>query len=532
MLQGPEYLMERSLKNIALVVTVGTLISKGGGLIRQLVLAGAFGVGAAYNAYNYAYVLPGFLLVLLGGINGPFHNAMVSVLSRQPEEENAYVLAALNTLVSSALLVITILLILFADPLIHLLGPGLNRELHHIAVVQLRLMAPIALFAGLIGLGFGSLNAANEFFIPAISPLMSSLALIFGVGIFWIYIGPEISSSDFSFLGGVVLAIATLGGAIMQWLIQLPSLFKKGLGKINFIWDLNHPGVKDVIKVIWPATLSSGMLQINVFTDLFFASGIFGAAAGLDYSNLLVQTPLGLISSALLIPLLPTFSKLTKAEDLPKLKKRIKQGLMLSTTCMVPIGALFMVLRDPIVSIVYQRGAFDTQATSLVSGLLLIYGLGMPAYLGRDLLVRVFYALGNGSTPFKFSAAGIVLNIFLDWILVSKFEAQGLVLATVIINFLTCLGLLIKLHYQIGGLPLRQWSFDIIKIIIAGGMCGCSALLLKTKINWADNFLGLTLEVMLSSIAALIVFIIMSRLLGNKEILELTKSLKFRLNSH
>ncbi len=523
--------MERSLKRIALVVTLGTLLSKGGGLIRQLVLAGAFGVGTAYNAYNYAYVLPGFLLVLLGGINGPFHNAMVSVLSRQPQRENAHVLAALNTLVSSVLLVVTLLLIFLANPLIHLLGPGLSPELHEIAVIQLRLMAPIALFAGLIGLGFGSLNASNEFFIPAISPLLSSLALIFGVGVFWLYVGPEINSSGFALKGGIVLAIATLCGAILQWLIQLPSLLRKGLGRMNFVWDLKHPGVKDVLKVIWPATLSSGMLQINVFTDLFFASGIFGAAAGLDYSNLLVQTPLGLISSALLVPLLPTFSRLNKAEDLPKLKNRIRQGLMLSTSCMVPIGALFMVLREPIVSLVYQRGAFDTQATSLVSGLLLIYGLGMPVYLGRDLLVRVFYSLGNGSTPFKFSLAGIGLNIFLDWILVSRFEAQGLVLATVTINMLTCLGLLVKLNADLKGLPLKQWSIDGAKILIAGGTCGWVAWLLETKVNWSNVFLGQFSEVFISSITALVAFVIMSQLLGNKEISDLIESLRIRFAS-
>ncbi|MFL0726149.1 MAG: lipid II flippase MurJ, partial [Prochlorococcus sp.] len=172
--------MARSLKRIALVVTVGTLLSKLGGLARQLVIAAAFGVGAAYDAYNYAYVLPGFLLILLGGINGPFHSAMVSVLSRRPRQESAHVLAALNTMVSAALLVVTALLVVAANPLINLVGPGLSPELHRIAVVQLQVMAPMALLAGLIGLGFGSLNAVDEFWIPAVSPIMSSLALIAG----------------------------------------------------------------------------------------------------------------------------------------------------------------------------------------------------------------------------------------------------------------------------------------------------------------------------------------------------------------
>ena len=88
--------MARSLKRIALVVPYGTLLSKLGGLVRQLVIAAAFGVGAAYDAYNDAYVLPGFLLILLGGINGPFHSAMVSVLSRRPKEEGAHILATLK----------------------------------------------------------------------------------------------------------------------------------------------------------------------------------------------------------------------------------------------------------------------------------------------------------------------------------------------------------------------------------------------------------------------------------------------------
>jgi len=115
----------RSLRRIALIVAVATALSKLAGLVRQQVIAAAFGVGAAYDAYNYAYVLPGFLLILLGGINGPFHSAMVSALSRRPREEGAHVLAAINTLVGVGLIGVTLLLFVAADPLIDLVGPGL-----------------------------------------------------------------------------------------------------------------------------------------------------------------------------------------------------------------------------------------------------------------------------------------------------------------------------------------------------------------------------------------------------------------------
>ena len=524
--------MARSLKGIALVVTLGTLLSKAGGLVRQLVIAAAFGVGAAYDAYNYAYVLPGFLLILLGGINGPFHSAMVSVLSRRPREEGAHILAALNTTVSALLLVVTVLLVLAADPLITLVGPGLSPQLHEIAVVQLQVMAPMAFLAGLIGLGFGSLNAADEFWIPAISPLMSSLALMVGVGFLWWQLGGQIGSPSFAMLGGLVLAAATLVGAFAQWLIQLPALMRQGLARFKLVWDWNHPGVREVWRVMGPATLSSGMLQINVFTDLFFASGIVGAAAGLGYANLLVQTPLGLISNALLVPLLPTFARLTAPEDQPQLLARIRQGLMLSTASMVPIGALFIALGTPIVALVYERGAFDSSAAQLVAALLMAYGLGMPAYLGRDVLVRVFYALGDGTTPFRLSLAGIGLNVIFDWVLVGgptpwgnqspfNFGASGLVLATVAINVLTCLMLLLVLKRRMPAMTLIPWGMDTTRLLLAGVLTGCIVWGMSLGVDWPLGWFGLLARIGIPSLLGLAFFGLMGSAFGVAEVQEI-----------
>ena len=204
--------MARSLRRIALIVGAATALSKVAGLVRQQVIAAAFGVGAAYDAYNYAYVLPGFLLILLGGINGPFHSAMVSVLARRPRHEGAHVLASINTLVGAGLIVVTLLLLVAADPLIDLVGPGLDPERHALAVLQLRWMAPMALFAGLIGLGFGALNAADVFWLPSVSPLLSSVAVIGGIGLLWWQLGSSITLPATAVIGGVVLAASTTVG--------------------------------------------------------------------------------------------------------------------------------------------------------------------------------------------------------------------------------------------------------------------------------------------------------------------------------
>ena len=529
--------MSRSLRRIALIVAVATALSKVAGLVRQQVIAAAFGVGAAYDAYNYAYVLPGFLLILLGGINGPFHSAMVSVLARRPREEGAHVLAAINTIVGAGLIGVTLVLLVAADPLITLVGPGLDAERHAIAVLELRWMAPMALFAGLIGLGFGALNAADVFWLPSVSPLLSSVAVIGGLGLLWWQLGPALALPQQAVLGGIVLAASTTLGALFQWLIQLPALAKQGPNKFQLVWDWKHSGVQEVLQVMGPATFSSGMLQINVFTDLFFASGILGAAAGLGYANLLVQTPLGLISNALLVPLLPVFARLTAPADRPALIDRIRQGLMLSSASMLPLGALFVALAGPIVALVYERGAFDHQAAVIVTSLLMAYGFGMPVYLGRDVLVRVFYALGDGTTPFRLSVAGIGLNVIFDWTLVGgptpwgqqlpalNFGAPGLVLATVGVNAITCLALLLALQSRLGGLPLRVWAKDSLLLLGAAAVAGGAAWVLASFVVWPQGLVGLGLQLGLSGAMGLAIYGWMATAAGVPEAQQLANQL-------
>jgi len=532
----------RSLKRIALIVAAATALSKVAGLLRQQAIAAAFGVGAAYDAYNYAYVLPGFLLILLGGINGPFHSAMVSALARRPREEGAHVLAAVNTLVGAGLIGVTVVLWLAADPLITLVGPGLGPERHALAVLELRWMAPMALLAGLIGLGFGALNAADVFWLPSVSPLLSSVAVIGGLGVLWWQLGPAIATPQMAVIGGVVLAATTTLGALLQWLIQLPALARQGLHQFKLVWDWQHPGVQEVMRVMAPATFSSGMLQINVFVDLFFASGIVGAAAGLGYANLLVQTPLGLISNALLVPLLPTFARLTAPADRPQLVARIRQGLMLSSASMLPLGALMIGLAGPIVDLIYERGAFDAAAGDLVDGLLMAYGLGMAAYLARDVLVRVFYALGDGTTPFRLSLAGIGLNAVADWVLVggpspwglqlpaSNFGAAGLVLATVVVNVITCAALLLVLHRRLGGLPVAAWGRDTLLLLLAAALGGGLAWAASIGVSWPAGWAGLLLRPALSAGLGLAVYGLLASWAGVPEARQMLAGLSRRLS--
>ena len=234
----------RTLVSIATIVAIATLISKIFGLVRQQAIAAAFGVGAAANAYSYAYIVPGFLLVLLGGINGPFHSAIVSVLAKRDKQEAAPIVETITTFVSGVLLLVTIVLIIFAEPLVNLVAPGLDNVpgVGHltkaIAIQQLQIMAPMALFAGLIGIGFATLNAADQYWLPSISPLFSSITVIGGIAVLAMQLANKITLPEYAMLGGQVLAIGTLTGAVLQWLVQVFAQWKSGLGtlRLRFEW--------------------------------------------------------------------------------------------------------------------------------------------------------------------------------------------------------------------------------------------------------------------------------------------------------
>ncbi|MEO0768330.1 MAG: murein biosynthesis integral membrane protein MurJ [Cyanobacteria bacterium J06649_4] len=473
---------KRSLAGIAGIVAAATLLSKVFGLLRETAIAAAFGTGPVTDAYSISYVIPGFLLILLGGINGPFHSAIVSVVAKRKKEDIAPLVETVTTLVGIILAVATVALVVFADPIIGALGQGFSAtevglESREIAVAQLRIMAPITMFAGFIGIGFGTLNAADQYWLPSISPLLSSSAVMVGLGILWLVLGSDMSDPSNLMIGGMVLAGGSLVGALLQWLIQVPALWKSGLGRPRLRFNIKDPGVRDVLKVLGPATFSSGTMQINVYTDLYFAAFVPGTLAALNFANLLVQAPLGIVSNIILVPFLPIFSRLAAPSQWPELKQRIRQSLVLVALTMLPLSALIVTLARPIVTVVYERGAFDDRAVQLVTLMLIAYGTGMFVYLARDVMVRVFYALGDGQTPFNISLANIITNAVLDYVFFNWIGPPGLVVATIGVNIVSLVAMTVLLGRKIDGLPVGDWARTIGKLTVASFISGVSCWL-------------------------------------------------------
>tara|TARA_Y100001968_G_scaffold117127_1_gene106524 strand:+ start:346 stop:1455 length:1110 start_codon:yes stop_codon:yes gene_type:complete len=368
------------------------------------------------------------------------------------------------------------------------------------------------------------------------------LIIIVSISNFWISKGDTNELYQLDIRGGIILANATLIGALSQYLIQIPFLIKKGIFSISFTIKTKYSEIKRALKMIAPASLSSGMIQINVFTDLFFASKIVGAAAALSYANFLVQAPLGILSNTILIPLLPIFVSLRAENNHLKLIKKIHQGLIVSSTSMVFLGSIFISLASPIVILIYGRGAFNQNAINIVSQLLIAYGIGMPFYLSRDLLVRVFYGIEDSKTPFRISSFAIFLNLFFDWFLIGgsspwgnlspiNLGVNGLVFSTTFVNLFACILLLINLKNKIENISLSRILSQNLKIIIIGLMSGICSFYLFKIIYLPDAFLNLFLKILISSGTNLIIFYCLAIIFEIDHIHDLTRFLKNKLIS-
>jgi putative peptidoglycan lipid II flippase len=522
----------RSMGSIAGIVAIATLLSKVSGLLRQMAVAAAFGVGITVEAYQYAYIIPGFLFILLGGINGPFHSALVSGISKQKHKSDiAPLVETITTLVGGILLVVTLILILFAGNFIDIFASGLTHATSEAAMVrglavrasaieQLQIMSFMAVLAGFIGIGFGTLNAADMYWLPAISPILSNVALIGGIGILAVELGAKISLPESAILGGKVLAWGTLMGAMLQWLVQVYAQWKAKLGTLKLRFEFRRPGVIETLKVLGLATSSSLLLQLNLVTDMYFASFIPGAAAAMLYSGLLVQTPLGIVSTMILVPLMPAFSRLADPKDWVELKDKFRQGVLLTGVTMMPLGAIMIALSLPIVRVIYERYAFKIEDSYLVGSVLMASSLGMFFYLSRDVAIRVFYALGEGGTPFKISAVNIIFNLLFDFLLSKPFGAPGIVLSTVCVNFISCVALLWFLDRRLHGLPWRGFLplLSLAGASVVSGVATWGASLGWQRLVPATNLGTLILQLVVAGGVGLAVFAIIASQLKLPEV--------------
>ena len=523
--------MNSYFKNNIVSISFATSLSKVAGFTRQIFIAAAFGIGITYDAYNYAYIIPGFLLIIIGGINGPLHNAVVAVITPLKRREGALVLTKVSIKLTLLFFILGVIVYFNSGFLINLIAPNLSDEAKSIASDQLRILTPCIPLSAFMGLSFGALNSRNKFFISSISPAITSLTTILFISTSWII---NHQNTNYLFYSGL-LAKATLTGTCIQFAVQCWEIHKIGLFRFNSAWHLFKNEEKRIFKLIAPASISSGLGQINVFIDMFFASSFQGAASGLAYGNFLIQAPLGVLSNALILPLLPKFSKLNRNQENRNLEKSLISGIEYSFLTTIFLTGFFITFNNQIVQFVFQRGAFNSEAVFLVKNILIAYAVGIPFYLYKDLLVRTYYAIENPKLPFKLSLAGIILNVFFDWFLVGaptinfgnlspyNFGVIGIILSSGIVNLIICIFLTTNFNIYGINIPktilLKKFVFISLACFISSTICYS---VIKDINGFNSNIWDVFLLVM-GFLAFSIIYFSITKLLG---VNKLTPSIK------
>jgi putative peptidoglycan lipid II flippase len=468
------------------LVAILTVFSKLVGFLRDLVVASAYGTGALADAYNFAYLYTGNVLILFGGLGGPFHSATVTVLSREKDKPDSGLLMAQVIAATSLLLgVLSVALFLLAPWMLQvsaLLGihyKGADAGLFYEQfILQLRWMSPLILISGLIGVTYGILNVFNRVTWPSLSPIIASLAIIIALQIF-----PDHSTS-------LPLAIATLVGAIGQLAAQLPDLSKC---KLPWRFSLTPtPELKQYLAMLWPAAMGTLIGQVTTYIDSGFCEQIGeGSFTVIVNANRLAQLPLGILTTAMLVPMLPRFSELAHAQDFDGLKNDYRRALRFMVFLSIPLTALLIALPEPIIQTLFQRGAFTARSTALVASALLFLAPQIPFYVGRDLITRVFYAMKDAKTPYYVAMVAIAVKTILDWLVVYAFplvaprlgldttgsnlqiyQVAGMSLATTIITVMNLSILSFVLQKKIGLLGLRKTVKPLFLMGVAGTLCG------------------------------------------------------------
>jgi len=246
---------------------------------------------------------------------------------------------------------------------------------------------------------------------------------------------------------------------------------------------------------------------------MFFASGFEGAASGLAYGNFLIQAPLGILSNALILPLLPKFSESINKKDYQKLKKILITSIEYCLLATFLLMGFFICFNDLLVDLVFQRGSFNIQSANIVKSILIAYALGLPAYLFRDLLIRIYYVIEETNLPFNLSIFGIGLNFLFDWMLIGapmpnsenllpyNFGVVGLVLSSGIVNFIICIILSIRLKIFIK--PLSHIIL-IKKTFLTLLACTISISISHNIFNFYDPSLNQFIKILMISIGSII----------------------------
>ncbi|MGB7876798.1 MAG: murein biosynthesis integral membrane protein MurJ [Anaerolineales bacterium] len=440
----------RQIARAAGTVMFAIVLGQIAGLIRGILVADAFPateLDAFFAANRVSETL--FTLLAAGALGSAFIPTFTGLLAKDDKTTAWKLASSIANLLILTLSFLAVLAAIFAPQIVrYALAPGFSDApaLFSLTVNLLRIQLVSAVLFGIGGLIVGILNAHQVFLIPALTPSMYQLGMIFGV----LVLAPG--------MGIYGLAWGVVVGAVLYLLLQIPSLLKQ---KITYspVLGLDNSAVREVFRLMGPRVLGAAVVQLNFWVNTWLASQmVYGSVAGLQYGFSTMLMAQAAIAQSVAIAAMPTFSIQFALGKLDEMRTSLASSIRGVIFLALPASVGLILLRKPIITMLYQRGEFDVRMTELVTWALLWYAAGMIGHSVMEILTRAFYAQHDTKTPVIVGAIAMGLNVVFSFAFSSLFENigwmphGGLALANTVATALEVTVLLIIMRKRLNGL--------------------------------------------------------------------------------
>lgn len=479
-------------------ITLATVISRIFGYLRDQRITLLLGTSVAADSFILAFRIPNLLrrLVGEGALSAAFVPVFTGYLAKKSKQEAWEFAERAFWTLFLCLAPLVVLGVIFSKRVIYLFTIlGAHRLDWGFAVYLNRIIFPYVLFIGLAALAMAILNSFRVFGLPASTPIVFNLTLIlFSTAAVYKPImnwAPEPYRSP-----AVALAVGVFVGGALQFFMQVPALVRRGM-RFRFRPSLKDTGVRTVGKLMIPAIAGAGLYQINFFVDTIFAMSPkmpAGSITSLYVADRVVELVLGSFAIAISTALLPTLSQQAHDGRFQDMALTFGFALRVVSFLTLPAAAGLILLRGPIVRVLFQHGRFEASSTALTLRPLLFYSLGLPAFAAVKLLVPVFYSLQDTVTPVRVAAVALAVNIvgntiFLHW-LWQSLSNGGPALATSLAAYINIGALFIifrRRFGRVGGWALLG-SFARTAVCVLTMAVACVAMLRWVQFDSLQRF--------------------------------------------
>jgi putative peptidoglycan lipid II flippase len=480
---------KRQILKSASIISIITVVSRILGYVRDQRLTLLLGTSGIADSFVLAYRIPNVLrrLVGEGSMTASFIPVFTDYMRNRTREETWAFANRLFWTFSVLLSALTVLGVIFSPLFVRFFSMFGKNQIQLEAIYLNRLMFPYVLFIGMAAMAMAILNCFHVFGMPAATPILLNISFIFfSVAVVWKHFSSPAAA----------LAVGVLVGGIFQFFLQVPQLVKRGMS-FQFGVSFTDPGVKRVAKLMVPGFVGIGIAQINLLVDTIFANAKVmpeGSLVSLYVADRVTELVLGGYAIAVATAILPMMSHQAAAGNYEAMKKTFLFALRIVSFITIPAAVGLVILREPIVQVLFQHGRFVAESTRLTARALLYYALGLPAFAAVKLIVPAFYSTQDTKTPVRVAVITMVANVVLNIVFLIYFFAKlkngGPALASALAAYLNVFTLFVIFRLRFGRLGTRDIAASLAKIAVCASAMGvvCWGALRYSQFDSINHF--------------------------------------------